>query len=142
MDVAGLRKIHMGRNVERIREMKGIKQEALATALGISQQAVSKIEQSEVIDDERLERIANALGTSAEGIKNFSDELAINIISSTLHHSSFANHNHNPVFNFNPIEKLMEAMEANKALYERLLADKEKALQEKEHLIQTLLSKH
>ena len=35
---------HHGRNVKRIREMLGIKQEALAIDLGISQQAISALE--------------------------------------------------------------------------------------------------
>ncbi|MCX2432687.1 helix-turn-helix transcriptional regulator [Pedobacter sp. GR22-10] len=35
---------HIGRKISRIRESHGMKQEALAIELGISQQAVSKLE--------------------------------------------------------------------------------------------------
>ncbi|MGF7076268.1 helix-turn-helix domain-containing protein [Mucilaginibacter sp. 3215] len=41
---------------------------------GISKQAVSKIEQSEDIDDERLKDIAFALGVTFDGLKNFNEE--------------------------------------------------------------------
>lgn len=35
---------HIGRNISRIRELRGMKQEALAIAIGVSQQSVSNIE--------------------------------------------------------------------------------------------------
>ncbi len=69
--------IHEGRNVKRIREILGIKQDALALELGISQQAISALEQKEALDKEMLEKVAKALngvlfraskfGLSAEG---------------------------------------------------------------------------
>src|SRR5690349_15982923 len=77
--------VHEGRNVKRIREMLGIKQEALAFDLGISQQAVSALEQKEDLDTEMLEKIAKALKVSPEAIKNFDEEKAINIVSNTFH---------------------------------------------------------
>ena len=39
--------VHQGHNVKRIREILGIKQDALAIKLGLSQQAVSQLEQKE-----------------------------------------------------------------------------------------------
>lgn len=115
-------KPHLGRKITRIRELRGMKQDALATELGISQQAVSKLEQSETIEDEVLEKIAKVLGVSAEAIKNYSDEAVINNIqnnydSAVVHAGPTVNHN----CTFNPIDKLMEALEENKKLYERLL---------------------
>jgi len=49
---------HIGRKISRIRELRGMKQETLAEELGISQQAVSNIENSEKVDDVKLEEIA------------------------------------------------------------------------------------
>ncbi|WP_343705173.1 helix-turn-helix transcriptional regulator [Flavobacterium sp.] len=110
---------HIGRNISRIRELRGMKQEALAIAIGVSQQYVSTIEGSENVDDERLHSIAEALGVSAEAIKNFSDEAVLNIMGNTLHDSSFINGN-NYNCTFNPIDKIVE-------LYERLVqAEKDK----------------
>jgi len=43
-----------------------MKQEALAAELEISQQSVSQLEQSESIDDDKLEKVAKALGVTKE----------------------------------------------------------------------------
>ncbi|WP_029280128.1 helix-turn-helix domain-containing protein [Pedobacter borealis] len=111
---------HLGRKISRIRELRGMKQETLATELGISQQAISKLEQSEEIEDSTLEKVAKVLGLTAESIKNFSEEAVFNIIGNTV-----TNHDNGSLFNyqptFNPLDKLMEALDANKELYERLL---------------------
>ncbi len=118
-------KNHIGRKISRIRELRDMKQEALAAALGISQQAVSNIENSETVDDEKLEQIAKALGVTSEGIKQFSEEAVLNIIGNTYHvdNSSAVNYG----CTFNPMDKLIEAYEENKKLYERLLqAEKDK----------------
>ncbi|WP_316754606.1 helix-turn-helix transcriptional regulator [Pedobacter aquatilis] len=118
-------RMHLGRKISRIRELRGMKQEALATELGISQQAISKLEQSEDIEDSTLEKIANVLGVTSQAIKEYSDEAVFNIISNTFHNTSSDNStliasslNYQPTFN--TIEKIVE-------LYERLLAsEKEK----------------
>ncbi|MES2064627.1 MAG: helix-turn-helix transcriptional regulator [Bacteroidota bacterium] len=111
---------NIGRKISRIRELRGIKQEAFATELGISQQTASRIEQSEEIEDDLLEKIAKILGVTPEGIKNFSEEAVFNIISNTFHNTSSdsstliaSSLNYQPTFN--TIEKIVD-------LYERLLA--------------------
>ena len=113
---------HIGRKISRIRELRGIKQEAFANELGLSQQTVSRLEQSETIEDEVLEKIAAVLGVSAEAIRNYSDEAVIYNIQNNYEgsHNQGANVGHQ--FNFNPIDKLVELFEENKNLYERLLA--------------------
>ncbi len=118
---------HIGRNISRIRELRGIKQEALAQAIGVSQQSVSNIEGSETIEDDKLKAIAEALGVTTEGIKNFSEEGVINYFNTFNETVSSSNFGHNNTCNFNPIDKLVEAYEENKKLYERLVqAEKEK----------------
>jgi len=119
---------HIGRKISRIRELRDMKQEALAQALGTNQQAISALENSETIDDEKLTKVAKALGVSVEALKNFSEEAAINYFNNFYDNSgsngAFAN---GPVFTFNPLDKLMETIEENKQLYERLLqAEKDK----------------
>ncbi|WP_258097300.1 helix-turn-helix domain-containing protein [Marinoscillum pacificum] len=116
---------HIGRKISRIRELRGMKQDALAYELGITQQAVSKIEQSETVEEETLDRVAKALGVTKEGIDAFSEEAIFNIISNTYNNTSndsssliASSVNYQPTFN--TIEKIVE-------LYERLLAsEKEK----------------
>ena len=115
---------HIGRKISRIRELRDMKQEALAQALGISQQTISALENSETIEDERLIEVAKALGVTVEAIKNFSDEAAINYFNSFTDNSAGTFNNH---CTFNPLDKLIDAYDENKKLYERLLeAEKEK----------------
>ncbi len=114
--------VHQGRNVKRIREMLGIKQESLASDLNMNQQKISLIEQKETIEPDILQEIADALKIPVEAIKNLSDEAANNFFN-TFHDQSNFNYN----CTFNPLERYIEAMEANKSLYERLLqSEKEK----------------
>ena len=116
---------HIGRKISRIRELRDMKQEVLATALGVSQQTISNIENSETVEDETLQKIAEVLGVSSEAIQNFSEEAVFNIISNIYHNNSSDNStliasslNYQPTFN--TIEKIVE-------LYERLVqAEKDK----------------
>lgn len=105
-------KPHIGRKISRIRELRGMKQEALAQVLGVSQQTVSNFENSEEVEESRLGEIATALGVTLEGLKHFTEESVFNNINN-FHDNAIQN-------NFNPIEKVIE-------LYERLLqAEKDK----------------
>lgn len=109
---------HIGRNISRIRELRQMKQEALAQAIGVSQQTISAIENSESVDDEKLQQIAEALGVSAEAIKSFSEEAVFSYFNSFNDNKGQIYTGHNCTFN--PLDKVVE-------LYERLLeAEKEK----------------
>ncbi|MRT16519.1 helix-turn-helix transcriptional regulator [Vitellibacter sp. q18] len=127
---------HIGRKISRIRELRGMKQETLAEAMGISQQSISHIENSETVDAEKLQKVAEALGVTKEGIENFSEEAIFNIIGNTV-----TNHDNSSLFayqpTFNPLDKLIEVVEENKKLYERLL----KAEQEKNSYLEKFLDK-
>ena len=106
--------LHIGRKISRIRELRGMKQEALALELGISQQAISKLKQSEKVEEEVLDKIAKALGVTAEGLKHFTEDSVSNNINN-FHDNSIQN-------NFNPIEKVIQLYDKKVALLERLLA--------------------
>src|ERR1700733_4039337 len=120
--------LHIGRKISKIRELKGMKQETLAAELGISQQAVSKIEQSADIDGEALEKIAKILGVPADAIKNFNDDAVLNIISNTFTSQDTSTLNAiNFQPSFNPIDKIVELYNEKIVLLERLLqSEKEK----------------
>lgn len=81
--------LHIGRKISRIRELRGMKQEFLAAELGISQQAISRIEQSEVVDADALNKIAGVLGITGEAIKAFTEESIFNYFN-TFHDNSGA----------------------------------------------------
>jgi transcriptional regulator with XRE-family HTH domain len=127
---------HIGRNISRIRELKGMKQEALAIAIGVSQQSVSHIEGSENVDDDKLNAIAEVLGVTPEAIKSYSDEGVINYFNNfsdnSVNQGPIGAHN---ICNFNPLDKLVEAYEENKKLYERLVQSEKDKVEYLEKLL-------
>ena len=109
---------HIGRKISRLRELRGMKQEALAIELGVSQQTVSNIEKSVAIEEDLLAQVAEILGVTPAAIENFSEEAVFNIINNTFQDSSSNNNNY--LCTINPLDKIIE-------LYERLLvAEKSK----------------
>lgn len=104
---------HVGRNLQKIRVYLGMKQEALATDLGVSQQEISKIERQDEIEDGLLTQIATVLGVSAEVIKDFDVERAIYNINN-IRDNTFEQGSTSIAQQFNPLDKIVE-------LYERLL---------------------
>lgn len=115
--------IHQGRNVRRFREMLNITQEGLAFELGDdwNQKKVSILEGKETIDENVLLVVAKALKVPSDAIKNFDEQAAINIISSTLHDNAGSIF-YNPTFN--PLDKVVE-------LYERMIKERDTTI---EHL--------
>ena len=137
-------KVHLGRNIARIRELKGMKQETLAEKLGTNQQAVSRLEQKETMDIKKLEEVADALGVTPEAIKSFSEEAAFTIINSNAFHDNSSNncigsgfsgsgYNYQPTFN--PLDKIMEQSAKIEELYKALL----KSEQEKNALLEKMI---
>ena len=129
-------KIHQGRNVKRFREMLGIKQEALAFDLGNewNQKKISMLEQKDVIEDDMLRQISNALKIPVEAFQNFDEEQAINIISNTFDNcqqpaSVFYNST------INQIDQFIKLHEEKIALYERMLKEKDEMMARLEKLI-------
>ena len=97
--------------------------------LGVSQQTISRMEASESVDADLLDKVAGILGVTVEAIKNFSEEAAFNYFNN-FHDSSSGDFRQHCTFN--PVDKIVELFEENKNLYERLL----KAEHEKIELLQ------
>lgn len=117
---------HIGRKISRIRELRGMKQEALAIELGVSQQTVSNIEKNATIEMDLLAQVANILGVTSEAIENFSEEAVFNIINNTFQDSSSNNNNY--LCTINPLDKIIE-------LYERLLESEKSKVELLEKLL-------
>src|SRR5687767_12578578 len=103
---------HEGRNLKRIREIMGIKQEALAMTLGHdwNQQKISLLEQKEQLDPKILEEVAAALHVKPEAIRNFDEEKAVYYIQNNYEgaYEGASNFHASAAFNnctFNPIDK-------------------------------------
>lgn len=132
------KKVHHGRNIKRLREMLGVKQDSLAVELHITQAGVSKLEAKEEIEKETLEKIAQILKIPVEAIENFNDEGALNFIANT-----FNTHDTSIGFtiNFNPIDKIVELYTEKEDLYKEKQELYERMIQEKNELIERLLNK-
>lgn len=139
--------VHEGRNVKRIREILGVKQEALAIDLGLSQQAVSLMEQKETLDIPTLEKVANALHVPVEAIKNFDEQATVYNIQNNYDESNAGannisgcnsgnNNGSSSTYTFNPLEKYVEQVEENKLLYQALLKEKDEKIAILERLME------
>jgi len=129
-------KIHQGRNVKRFREMLGIKQETLAFDLGEewNQKKISMLEQKDVIEDNLLKQISDALNIPVQAFQNFDEEQAINVISNTFGDNACVG-NPNSTFNFIPVEEFKKLHEEKIALFERMLKEKDEMMARLEKLV-------
>lgn len=103
-----------------------------------SQKKVSLLEQKEKVEEELMSQVAEVLKIPVEAIKKFDEEFAVNIISNTFtSHDQATGLIYNQSPTFNPLDKLLELMEENKKLYERLL----EAEREKVEILKKMLDK-
>jgi transcriptional regulator with XRE-family HTH domain len=130
-------KVHHGRNVKRLREILGIKQENIAVALDLTQQAMSELEQKELIEDSQLDVIASILRVPIETIKNMNDEAPINYIKSFINNNKVDKIVSFNQYILNPIDKVIELYNDKIELYERML----KIEREKTEILQKNLPK-
>ena len=125
---------HHGHAVKRFRRTLGIKQEALAADMGISQALVSFYENKKVIEDDMVEKFAEALNVAPELIKELEeDPVTVIIENNNLDNNSGSAYNYvagDSVIN-NPIdkiadlfEKLLEKEQEKITLLEKLLGEK------------------
>jgi len=120
--------ISVGKNIEKFRRMRGMKQETLAESLGISRQTLSKIEQSDEVEKDKLEQIALVLGVPVEALESYNDDNVVINIENMTHSGVYQ-------YNFNPLDKLIEIVEENKALYQQVI----QAEREKNALLESML---
>ncbi|MFN8283342.1 MAG: helix-turn-helix domain-containing protein [Chitinophagales bacterium] len=119
--------MHLGRNIAKLRSIKGYKQEEFAKLLKMSQQAVSRLENKKDIEEEMLQLVADKLQVPIEAIKAFSSESVINNFNQQG--GSVSNNVENVTIN--PIEKI-------EALYKQIIKDKDKFIAEQKKEIEAL----
>lgn len=112
--------MNIGQKIARLREIRGIKQADLARRLGVTQQALSKMENAESMDDKRLEKVAAALDIAPDVIRNFKEDVIINNI--------YDQNNTVINYQFNPFDKIV-------ALYDQLLETERKRIELLEALL-------
>lgn len=127
--------VHHGCNVKRLREIMGIKQYALAEDCGWSQQQMSKLENSEIIEEEPLGIIAEKLGVTPEFIENFNPDSAIyNIQSNNIFNDHAVNSSQHsyPHIEYHPVDQIVQ-------LLEKYLKDDQKKTAQIESLTKTVM---
>ncbi|HCM21064.1 MAG TPA: transcriptional regulator [Porphyromonadaceae bacterium] len=130
-----IKNTHHGHAIKRYRHALGIKQEALAADMGISQTLVSFYEKKKVIEDDMIEKFAKALNVAPQLIKELEEDPVTVIIENNTFEKGNNNVGYlidNTITN-NPIEHILELNKEKTILYERMLElEKEKnALLEK-----------
>lgn len=118
---------HHGHAIKRYRHTLGIKQEAIAADMGISQALVSFYEQKKVIDDDTIDKFAKALHVSPQLIKELEeDPVTVIVENNTFEKGSgvcFNTFHNNP----DPVDRIIELAKEKTVLYERMLElEKEK----------------
>lgn len=123
MTGANPKKLAVGHKIRSAREFKDISQEYLANKLGISQPALSKIENNEtMLPFEKIEEIASILGVDVDDMLNFDKA---NVFNNCNQSGTFSGvHN---TFTFTG--------EEIKEVYEKLLEEKDKRIQLLEELL-------
>jgi len=113
---------HHGHAIKRYRHTLGIKQEALAANMGISQALVSFYEQKKVIDDDTIDKFAQALNVAPALIKDLEEDPVTVIVENNTFEKGNNNIGYitdNNIIN-NPIEQILELNKEMQALYERI----------------------
>ena len=126
---------HHGHAIKRFRRTLGIKQETLASEMGLSQALISTYEQRKVLNDDVIEHFAKALNVAPKLIKELEEDPVTVIIENN---SIETNHGKgyvaidNSTNHYNPVEKIVELCEKllereqeTVKLLEKLLKDKE-----------------
>ena len=125
-----LKNTHHGHAIKRFRHTLGIKQEALAAEMRLSQALISTYEQRKVLNDEVIERFAKALNVAPELIKDLEEDPVTVIIENNTFEKGNNNVGYvtdNTITN-DPIEQILELNKEKTALYERMLElEKEKS---------------
>lgn len=131
--------VNHGQNIKIARAVKGIKQEILAEQMQITQPTISKHENSTVLEDNILNKYAEALGVSVDFLKTWEEKAQTVVFESNIvnnqdtaganTHVGYTNDNNNMIQN--PLDKVTE-------LYERLLKEKDEKYSALERRVQNL----
>ncbi|MEN5058063.1 helix-turn-helix domain-containing protein [Sphingobacterium kitahiroshimense] len=105
--------MHVGHNIKRIREIQGIKQEALGLLCKsrYSQQRISDFENMVAFDEPLLKELADALGVTPDFVKSFKDENVIYNIQNNQDNSTNNQQYNHPNIHNDGSDKLLALLE-------------------------------
>jgi transcriptional regulator with XRE-family HTH domain len=73
--------LQLGQKIKKLRELKNFTQSHIASELGITQSAYSKMEQGETeVSYSKLSKIAEVLGMAPEEIMTFNEQMIFNVM--------------------------------------------------------------
>lgn len=137
--------IHQGMNTRLARTWKKVTQDDLAYRMGMNQSEVSLLEGEKVIKDETLEKIARALDVPLDFLKEFEPEAFMNTYNqyeSKIEITSAENSKDNILQQGEQnITNHYYPLDDIKALYNKLLAEKDKQIEQLEKEITALKEK-
>jgi transcriptional regulator with XRE-family HTH domain len=121
--------MNIGEKIRKVRELKGLKQEAVASKLGMSVTAYGNLERGESsLSFERLEEIASALEVNVTDIINIPEQLNIHQVT-------------NSQFGFNYYDQRPSEIEGYKLAVSELQKQVEHLKLQNEKLTDALISK-
>ncbi|MEA4917610.1 helix-turn-helix transcriptional regulator [Proteiniphilum sp.] len=116
---------HHGHAIKRFRHTLGMKQDVLASIMGLSQTQVSTYEQRKVINDDMIGKFAKALNVAPELITELEEDPVTVIIQNNTFEGGSGAYKNN--INNSPIDRIIELANEKTVLYERMLElEKEK----------------
>lgn len=133
------RNVHQGANVRKLRQLVGMKQTTFGDLMGMNQQAVSRLEQKKVLDEDTLFKVANILHVAPEIIRKLEENPTSIVIENNTFQSGSSNvgvvENQRDNIVNHPVDQLMVLSKEQASLYERMLTIEK----EKNALLETLL---
>jgi transcriptional regulator with XRE-family HTH domain len=121
----------LGYKVKRMRELRGVRQDFVAKALGIKQGYYSEMEAGKhEISEERLDKIAEAIGTSAEAFEAYDERYVNNIINNNNGNVNAAGATNPTFYSCEDVTNLVEmAVEKAVAPWKELVASQKEEIQ-------------
>lgn len=139
-------RINQGYNIKKVRQLMGVKQEDLASMVGVSQPMISQLEQQKLVGKEMLVKIANVLNVPIQIIESMEDDpLSVIVENNTFNEnntfengstdqaqtfigSKDSNIENNSNQQIHPLDRVMELVQKSSELFERVIAiEKEKS---------------
>ncbi len=116
--------IHHGRNVKRLREILGLKQEAIASELGEgwNQKRVSLMEDREFVEPEILDSLAKIFKLPVKVISEFNENSILNTLTNPYDTSISQERDIKQLF---LIKQVIKLYEDRTFIYDRMLKDNE-----------------
>ncbi|MDR1056394.1 MAG: helix-turn-helix domain-containing protein [Prevotellaceae bacterium] len=128
------RKPHHGRNVQVCREIRGVKQSALAELIGVSTRTMARYESQDILENSILEKISEILNFSIEFMEELNTNSNLKVINVNEGGKLFTDSSQDKNFESNSTDSSSSAtnngisIENYDRIYEMLMTEREKVI--------------